>query len=893
MAIPENIPADIAQVEKDIAVLRTANTTLYADAQGALTALTAANATIASQASTISAQAAEIAALEAELNPPPPPPADPPSAPTDVVATAGVDSATVTWEASAVNGSAVTGYLVTASGAQPQTVTGTSADFTGLTAGTPYTFSVVATSAAGDSLAGISAPVTPTAPITPPPPPPPPPPAGYVYTTPTNVLLGEAWLGITYMPEPTVTMASSPRNPGGLAASALGATSWIVVDMKGDTVAQGTIAATAETVTVCNTGTWAGGATAIPGHYTLVALDGDNVLCTGNFVICPPNSPLWEPPGTYGSPVVLNGGFPGESSFSAWLAVANDRTFYNYTIDGHTPAQSANIIITNVKADAYFQGPQDPARPRMLWIAPDPQATAPTQNPTPAEWASLAQALVAADLGFPIIFELPTNEPENGGWTQAALEQYVSECVAAVQAVETSILFMGWDSGGIFADSPITALASFLTVCGPNMHAFSNHMENSTQTIANLVSLRAYAQGIKTQVVASGYPNLDYWNTETGLFGGLYGVLHPRRDARTRTLIPFVFESFGWAKEHQYDFEVWDAHGANQPNYQVDVNGVNAFGNMRAGAYAHHVMGDALFGTTCTPQKPPAKLSFGPVGSVGDSLFMGSHYTGTERDVVVVATNVPSAVVTLKVSATGTVTYWDGMGVPSTVEVVNGEISVPTDDLLTYVFLPTGSTVSVVDTDQGAVAFSSAINLALSATCVNETGAAVPSVHDDNWNANAGNTPGSEKPYIDTTLPATVTFSNLGGSPTPQPITGFAFSTSGPAWQTVGCGIVAANVEIDDVIVWSYTDKTATSQPFPSASNSGSADPCTRTTWWTSPFAFVVKLPEPITGSAVKLTVTETGYGGEPDLVSSLNSTNSYHEGSPQVLQLAEFQIYG
>jgi outer membrane protein OmpA-like peptidoglycan-associated protein len=104
--------------------------------------------------------------------PPPPPPASPPAPPAKPTAAAGVASATVSWPAS---GGDVTGYTVTAHPG-PATCSTTSRTDTscvvGATAGQAYTFTVVATSAAGDSAP--SAPsdeVTPTAPPLPPQPP--------------------------------------------------------------------------------------------------------------------------------------------------------------------------------------------------------------------------------------------------------------------------------------------------------------------------------------------------------------------------------------------------------------------------------------------------------------------------------------------------------------------------------------------------------------------------------------------------------------------------------------------------------------------------------------------------------------------------------------------------
>jgi hypothetical protein len=95
-----------------------------------------------------------------------------PAAPTEVIATAGNEAATVTWAAPANGGSPINSYTVTpyiGSTAQPKTtVTGsppaTRTTISGLTNGTSYTFTVVATNALGTGAASSpSSAVTPTA----------------------------------------------------------------------------------------------------------------------------------------------------------------------------------------------------------------------------------------------------------------------------------------------------------------------------------------------------------------------------------------------------------------------------------------------------------------------------------------------------------------------------------------------------------------------------------------------------------------------------------------------------------------------------------------------------------------------------------------------------------
>jgi len=95
-------------------------------------------------------------------------PATTPGAPASVTVTPSNGTAVVSWSAPASNGgSAITKYTVTSSvGAKTCSTTGTlTCTVSGLTNGTAYTFSVLATNAVGNSVVLVSTSVTPAAPV--------------------------------------------------------------------------------------------------------------------------------------------------------------------------------------------------------------------------------------------------------------------------------------------------------------------------------------------------------------------------------------------------------------------------------------------------------------------------------------------------------------------------------------------------------------------------------------------------------------------------------------------------------------------------------------------------------------------------------------------------------
>jgi hypothetical protein len=132
-----------------------------------------------------------------------------PDAPTGVSATSGENATTtVSWTAPSDGGSAITTYTATSNAGQTCSSPTTSCSITGLTNGTPYTFTVTATNAIGTSVpSSASSAVTPVAPAAP------------VVTSPTSSGGGGGGGYVAPAPEPTPTI--DPSIAAAAAAKAL------------------------------------------------------------------------------------------------------------------------------------------------------------------------------------------------------------------------------------------------------------------------------------------------------------------------------------------------------------------------------------------------------------------------------------------------------------------------------------------------------------------------------------------------------------------------------------------------------------------------------------------------------------------------------------------------
>ena len=536
----------------------------------------------------------------------------------------------------------------------------------------------------------------------------------YIYSLPTHM---------------TITSYDASNGPPPIAC---GATAWTAYDgADGSSVGSGTMSSSATSFNISNTTSWIGGSTIIPGWYQIVTNNASSSSCYVN--VCPDN-----PLATGGTNLVTGASIPTSLdaggtapgvSMSGWAPGAPNRDCYSI------PLLSGSQLVSNVAADNYFSG-GSATRPHDIWIA---SSTQDPVHPTPAEYAAAATSLAGAG-HTGVVWEVPTNEPENSGYSTTppatALVTQINAIRSAIHAVDSTARIMVFCSAG-FDSTPFSDYAGILAGLTFVPDFFSMHMEDFEQNMADFVALRQYFDGLAA--ISAAAQGQGWWFTETAIPDVGFGVLSTHRATRSRVLFDMVIEQYGWPKEHNYYFVQYDHQTPSDTiAYEVESQPFGTGnGNVRPGIYGRHVMGEALFGTSV----PPAILNFGGNNTVGGNNFIGSHYSGTSWDCVMLMTNgIIGASVILNVPTEtigNTITYWDGWGRSNTVSVDSSKnITIPTSDLATYVFLPTSSTVSVVDTDQGVISFNSATNKIAAATVTNSVSGGAITLPNDSFESN-------------------------------------------------------------------------------------------------------------------------------------------------------------
>lgn len=310
----------------------------------------------------------------------------PPDAPTNVVATAGLGSATVTWTPGFDEGSAITSFTVNSSGGQQCLYTvGVSAGtntctFTGLPSGT-YTFTVRATNAKGTGLSSaasvaitvLSVPGAPTA----------------VTVVPGNGQVTVSWAAPTSTGGSAITSYTVTSSPGGktctyVVGTSVGTRTCTVLGLTNSTHYTFTVTAT--------TAVGTGAASAASASVTPLATDA-HITSAATYVVSQGGHISWALTATGTTPT---------SSSAAWFSVLGAPSFVTLSAGRGTSANTGTLTGT---------APRTPGVYNFDVIAVSPRGTRTVQSVTLTVLGFTSATSATFTVGTRSSVTITTNDP--------------------------------------------------------------------------------------------------------------------------------------------------------------------------------------------------------------------------------------------------------------------------------------------------------------------------------------------------------------------------------------------------------------------------------------------------------------------------------------------------
>lgn len=440
-------------------------------------------------------------------------------------------------------------------------------------------------------------------------------------------------------------------------------------------------------------------------------------------------------------------------------------------------------------------------------------------------------------------FEGPSNEPPMNAETAHQMMLFQ----AAVHAGNAGAKAIGPCPVQMGGMEPFFAAGG-----GAYCDEISFHCYNA-QTNGDLNLGRRQLGNMTALLAKYGLSSVPLWQTEAvGAMCSVNNVYHPRR-SRVAIFQVLQWEQFGLPRERNV---IWydTSHGFWEVPVWLQMGDftVNPFGALL------RTLAAETFG-----MNHATALSFGPIG---DKIFLGSLYAGSAGSCLVIAatSHIDGASVTLNVTgATAPLVLVDSWGNAGTVAVTDGLAVLPVGDTPVYLRLPADVTASVATCNDWPLDQSGWVSSAYESG-VQVTSGSLPSpslVVDGRWLSQYTGDAAADGVALGTALPDYVMLQWDTAARMDR-----LLIWGGGAFQYLSC-LVAFTVETSfDGAEWTTQATVTKSTPtsFQFGSDSVGAG-CQYETYWDEQSIFDVKLSAPVTAKYVRLTVTATSYGGEPD----------------------------
>jgi hypothetical protein len=479
-------------------------------------------------------------------------------------------------------------------------------------------------------------------------------------------------------------------------------------------------------------------------------------------------------------------------------------------------------------------------------------------------------------------FEGPYNEPDNDPVLCAA--QMVA-FKAAVDSAHAGATVLGpmtvTINGGMFP-----WISQFFAACkniGYVPNALSFHGYN---VVNGDVALADHCFSVFNAALATaGFANVPIWMTEgCGEFVNNFGALSWRNMTHWYAIRMLLYEVHGVPLERQTQYYM-SFFGYNYPAWLK--SGAYGQGPVCHGVYS---MWRGFIEHTANASQP-SRLSF-PGAAV--NLFFGSVYTTPSNKVIaLITTGSPNGSVAVNIGATTSATIYDWAGntVATTSASGSGLLTVAVSDLPTYVVVPSGTTVSVSDANEGLGSFTQ--NLALSAAAYSSSTQSIAAINNGLFedghyysDGNVGTAGDAANPvqFRDNTAPTTwfvlewketqlinrvLLFSAPGWQDQDAPLAFTVYTWNGSAW----------------VQQYSYTNATAISESFMTSNDTWQSF---TEQFWDGAHNFDIKLSAPVMTNGVRVDITNVSYGSDPD--NAAGSGNAGQSGPAACMR--DIQVY-
>jgi hypothetical protein len=487
---------------------------------------------------------------------------------------------------------------------------------------------------------------------------------------------------------------------------------------------------------------------------------------------------------------------------------------------------------------------------------------------------SCVQALSA--LSDMPIFEGPYNEPLN---TAAST---VAQMVCFIKAVHA-----GSGRAQAMGPMPVTFNGSLL----PWLQQVLSGLKTAW-VLPDAISVHGYntvngdiilgdhcLSGLTSMIAGLGLSSIPIWMTETGEFVDNYGSLNWRSSTHWTALRTLLYESYGIPCERQAYYYM-ASHGFDDfPSYLIGAE------NRPAPQFA---MFRGLAERTMNAGRPTRLSLPGPA----ERMVFGTVYNSVSATTVMLMNTGPTrATVALNAGASATVYDWAGNS--TTVSAVNGVLTVTSTDLPTYVVLPAGTAVTVVDVDGGLagcttdLALTAAVHSSSTSAQFGSVSQFNNSVFEDGAYYGDGSPIGSDplRPFRDNVAPPA--WAGYSWS-SPQTLSRVILTCPVP-WQTQDA-FLAFTVSTWSGTAWvqqySYTNSTSASNLFPS----GNADwKATSENYWDSASTWDIVFAQPVSTEGLLIQVTAASWGDAPDVGAASASYN--YQWTPAMC-VREIEVY-